>query len=368
MIAQLRSPDRFDVRRPSSGLLADTLAGSWRRDAPELRLSTEELDRVTPLLLGSGAAPLAWWRIKSLESLTKSPAAAQLQQAYRLRSVHEVTQQRAICMVLGLLRTAQIEPILAKGWAIARGYPETLLRPYGDLDILVRPEQYRSAKAIVDTPEAADCQVDLHERFSELEDRSLDELFARSQLVDLEGTAVRVLSAEDHLALLCIHFLKHGAWRPLWLCDIGVMLESLPANFDWDICLGADPRRARWIACTLELAHQLLQARIDRMPVNRRAGPLPGWLVPAVLKAWENPVPDWMRTFVALRRLQPGSLLKQIRGCWTDPISATYELKAPFNELPRFPLQLSHFLWRALKFMVKLIRPNDAAGPELSSP
>lgn len=343
--------------RPSPGLLADTLAGAWRRQPPELRLSIEELGRITPLLCGSGAAPLAWWRIKSLDALTKNPAGAQLRQEYRALAIQGPMRTSAICKVFALLRAAGIEPLMAKGWAIAHLYPESFVRPHGDIDILVRPEQYRSAKAILAAPEVADCLVDLHERFSELEGRSLDELFARSQLVDLEGTAVRVLSAEDHLALLCIHLLKHGAWRPLWLCDIGVMLESLPAKFDWDLCLGADPRRARWIACTLELAHQLLQARIDRMPVSRRAGPLPAWLVPAALKAWSKPFPGyWMRVPMRIWHLQPGGVLQQIRVRWTDPISATIVMKGPFNNLPRFPFQLGDFLWRLAARVTTLFR------------
>ena len=45
---------------------------------------------------------------------------------------------------------------------------------------------------------------------------------------------------EDQLRQLCLHLLRHGACRPLWLCDVAVMLESLPGDFDWDRCLGGD--------------------------------------------------------------------------------------------------------------------------------
>jgi hypothetical protein len=50
--------------------------------------------------------------------------------------------------------------------------------------------------------------------------------------VELNGAKIRILGAEDHLRLLCLHLLKHGAWRPLWLCDVAAALESRPSSFD----------------------------------------------------------------------------------------------------------------------------------------
>ena len=64
-----------------------------------------------------------------------------------------------------------------------------------------------------------------------------DELFARSRVVNLGNEQIRILGLEDQLALSCIHLLKHGAWRPLWLCDVGLIIETLPAYFDWELCL-----------------------------------------------------------------------------------------------------------------------------------
>jgi hypothetical protein len=73
-----------------------------------------------------------------------------------------------------------------------------------------------------------------------------DELFARSQLVPLGDSQIRILGDEDHLRIICLHLLRSGAWRPLWLCDVAVALETLSPDFDWDICLGRDPRQADW--------------------------------------------------------------------------------------------------------------------------
>jgi len=110
-------------------------------------------------------------------------------------------------------------------------------------------------------------------------------------LVDLNGTRVRVPSAEDHLRILCLHFLKHGGWRPLWLCDIAVALECRPPDFYWDWFFGVDKKRAQWLFCTLQLTHQLLDVRIDDVP-NRDRVRVPGWLAAAVERVWSKPAPE----------------------------------------------------------------------------
>ncbi len=103
-------------------------------------------------------------------------------------------------------------PRLQQGWVSARLYAERALRPYGDIDLCVRPGQFGIAREALSSPEAKECWVDLHQKFTELEERSLDELYERSQLVELDDVRVRVMGPEDHFALLAIHWLKHGAW------------------------------------------------------------------------------------------------------------------------------------------------------------
>lgn len=59
-------------------------------------------------------------------------------------------------------------------------------------------------------------------------------------MIKLGETSIRVPAAEDHFRLVAIHLLSHGAWRPLWLCDIAAMLEDLPQDFNWGRCLGTN--------------------------------------------------------------------------------------------------------------------------------
>lgn len=345
-------------RRPRGNLVARTLAGAWRPSPPGLELSVKELVEVAPLLLGSGAGALGWWRLRRSDLRSSAPAVA-LQHAYRLFALHVALHERAIERAFVLLRSAGVEPILVKGWAIARLYPERGLRPYGDLDLCVRPGQYLKAQEVLRGLEGEDVSVDLHAGFTKLDERDLDDLYARSELVKVGGVPVRVLGPEDHLRLLCVHLLRHGAWRPLWLCDIAAAVEFRSAGFDWDRCLGSNRRLADWVACAIGLAHELLGAKVDDTPVAERAKHLPRWLVPNVLEQWNMPFPTRhasasqpMATY--LRR--PAGLLQALRKRWPNSIEATIGVRGPLNGLPRLPFRLTYCLLRTVTFVGRLPR------------
>ncbi|HKR61386.1 MAG TPA: nucleotidyltransferase family protein, partial [Pyrinomonadaceae bacterium] len=210
--------------KTSGELVAATLAGSWREQTKEPQLSTTELTSITPLLLQSGAGALTWWRLRN-SPLANESALGELQQAYRLHALQAVLHEINLQKVFKLLQTAGVEAILVKGWSIARLYPEIGLRPYGDIDLCVAPDQYALAQDALREP-GDRYPLDLHVGTSMLDDRSWDEVFARSQLVVLDETVVRVLAPEDHLRVLCFHLLRHGVERPIGLCDIAVALEQ----------------------------------------------------------------------------------------------------------------------------------------------
>ena len=345
-------------------LISTVLAGSWRPAFPlSLRLSQGQLDEVTPLLYGSGAAALGWWRVSGSE-LRQTASAEVLQQAYRMQVLQSAIHEENIKTVLSLLRAQSIEAILVKGWAAAGMYPERGLRPYGDIDLCVRASDWKAANDVLSSPAADGCWVDLHKGFSELADRTVAQLFERSRLVPLEDIQVRVLSAEDHLALLAIHFLKHGAWRPLWLCDIGAAVESLPADFDWKVCFGPGKRRAGWIRSAIFLAHTLLDARIDDLPFRDAGNELHSWLLETVMKEWAHPFagsqPPMSHPLPMVAHLRhPSGLLQGLRERWPNPILATISVNGSFNRMPPLPYQLGNCIARACGFLIRLPRSSQ---------
>src|SRR5712691_12512832 len=109
-----------NIRAESRAILVRTiLSGSWRpalTHAPDF--SESELDEVTPLLYGSGAAALGWWRIRETD-LRTTLSAEVMHQAYRLQALQSGIHEQKIQKVFRALRKASIEPILVKGWAAA---------------------------------------------------------------------------------------------------------------------------------------------------------------------------------------------------------------------------------------------------------
>jgi hypothetical protein len=339
-------------------LVARSLTSVWRRSPDPASLSAEELADASPLLLGSGAGALGWCRVRDSE-LRDSTVAFQFRQAYRHHTLEAARHERDIKTIFGLLRSSRIDPMLIKGWSIARLYPEKGMRPYDDTDLIVRRDHVSLAQAIVDEQKLTEFGVDLQKASDAFGYGDEDDLFANSGLIELSDIDIRVPSPEDSLRIVCIHFLRHGAFRPLWLCDVAMLVESRSADFDWERCLGSDKRAADWIACAIGLAHRLLGARIDDTPVKRRAENLPSWLVPAVLRQWEKPFGKdhgvgRHRAPMANYLRNPSGMLADIGRRWPNPIEATVYMRGPFNELPRLPFQIGECVARAAKFIARL--------------
>jgi hypothetical protein len=235
---------------------------------------------------------------------------------------------------------------------VARLYAEEGLRPYADVDLCIRPEQAaegRRAQGAV----TEDCSIDLHLGLHHLDDRALADVYERSEQVALEGGRVRILGAEDHLRLIALHMLGHGAWRPVWLVDISVALERRPASFDWGRFESGSPRRTQWASTALRLAHLLLDADVEGVPGPLVRGPTPGWAVATILDAWGfdgRRVPQGARLPLAHARGVP-SLFSGLWARWPDPLEATVGVGAPINAFPRWPVQLAECVARVTRFL-----------------
>lgn len=344
-------------------LVASALSGAWRREPPPVRLSVEEFGLVAPLLERSGAGALACWKVRKSQ-LAETDAARGLVQSYRLQTLKAAVREGEIESLFALLESAGLDALLVKGFVAGRAYPEQGLRPSGDIDLCVRPTQYPKAKEILASPEGRRFWVDLHEGVGELGDRSFEELYERSRVLSVGASRVRVLCDEDHLRLLCFHTLRHGAWRPLWLCDVAAAVETRGVDFDWGRVLGGDRRRDNWVLSALGLAGRLLAAKVECTPAEGRAARVPRWLVESVLARWSRPFATEQGTLrhsapmrAYLRR--PRGLLKDLRNRWPGPVEATIAAGGKFDALPRWPFQLAHSFARAAHF---LAGTSDAAA------
>lgn len=156
--------------------------------------------------------------------------------------------------------------VVLKGEALSKAfYPQEGLRPYGDIDLLIRPETYELAKAVLiglgfrlrqaaneaekrrhfgeiefDKEGPVALTVDLHwdtlmtswEPQSLLSDHGT---WASLDQVPLGSNTIPILKGEVLLIYLCVHFAFHHAFDGLiLLCDLFLVLRRDAERTDWD--------------------------------------------------------------------------------------------------------------------------------------
>jgi hypothetical protein len=332
-------------------LIAATLAGAWRPSGfPNLEISPDDLEAIAPHLQRSGAGALAWWRIRGTE-LARAASSAVLHHDLQFQALRCAAYEMRIEYVFALFAAASIEAILLKGRASASFYADAALRPYGDIDILVRPADFARAESLLRDAAPSEIDSDLHDRVTDLPDRTFEELHRRSRSLTIGGSTIRVLGVEDHLAHVCLHFVRHYAWRPVWLCDVAATLEALPAGFDWTVCEGRSALDAKWIACVIDLARFLLQAEARSLPHACRGGRPPRWLVKWTLSYWADIEANRPLKLTPFSRFiaRPRGVWRDIRGRWPKPMEAAMRFgKAP-DAFP-LPYQLAMIASASARF------------------
>ena len=259
---------------------------------------------------------------------------AQLREAHRMQTLLAAVQRRQVAAALAALSAVDVTPLFAKGWTVARHYCNPGARAVGDIDVYVAPADHRRATAALSAVEGA---LDIHSGFRHLTSCDFAAVAARSEPIDVAGQTAHVLSPAEQLRLVCLHMLGHGAWRPLWLCDVAALVEA--GGVDWDLCLAGAPRERHWIACAIAAARDLLDAEVSSVPASIRDVRPPSWFEPAMLEAWSGrphrrePISTYLTRPLAL----PAALWHR----FPNPIEATIDMNAEFDEAPRLPVQLS---------------------------
>lgn len=351
------SPIAGPSRRIRTGrAIAGLLRGGWRATPPAVEVDVSP--RCIDLLLRSGCAALAWRRIRGTSAADRATSQP-LRQAARIYALRASMGSRQLAALAHALRSAGVRPLLFKGWAAARLYAEPDLRPFGDVDLCVEPAHKEAAfDAISALAGANGAPVDLHASFPDLPDRSLDEVFARARPIAVSGTGIDALCPEDHVRCLAVHFFRHGATRPLSLCDVGAAMESASWDFDWDYCLQGNARLTNHVVLAMKLASELLGAR----PVTTgRVGDterLPRWLIRAVLRQWGSTSYDSYvnRPLVECLR-SPHEVMPALRRRWPSAIQLTVDRHASIGVFPPLWMQARNVASRALSFARRAGRP-----------
>lgn len=204
-----------------------------------------------------------------------TPAAVAVDAALEAARFHTLlANERRYAAVRPFLRaveSARVPVLLLKGAVFAETlYADPGLRPFADVDILVRPDDLPAAQQALIAcgyrPERADwvreeweqdCQsafvlpdaldtgvplvVELHWNLIN-NDRLLgmarriegERLWARSVEARVAGQSVRALCPEHALLHLCLHLAGHGLDAPLSVRDSAALLAVTPV-FDWEV-------------------------------------------------------------------------------------------------------------------------------------
>ena len=259
------------------------------------------------------------------------------------RKTSELRAQQAF----SLFRASSIEPILIKGLAADRFYPEAKLRNSVDMDLAVSADDFEAATAVSRSAEANGLAIDLHRELRHLDTVSWNDLFANSHLLQLDGGSIRILRPEDHLRVLCVHWLTDGGTNKNRLWDIYYVINNCLADFDWNRFLNTvDNERRRWLTCTVGLASRYLDLDLTGTPVSDAADKLPQWLIFAVEREWASTT-RLLPLHVCLNdpRLLIRQILKRLR---PNPIWATVEMEGSFDAKTRIFYQVGSIFKRLM--------------------
>jgi hypothetical protein len=265
--------------------------GAGRTD--ELDLTGLDWDALLAQATRQRVAPLLYQRLLDSQRLSPlpQPAAQTLHLAFHRQWGKNLVRMQTLTHVLDLLAAVGIRPIALKGAGLVLTvYDELAVRPLGDVDILVAPEEFRPAlqhllasggvathdepfdgayelvthHVALIFPTVSQVVVELHHQWLSLPRRQADlvlmaELRERALTAQWEGRSVDVLSAEDQMLHLSGHLSIHSAvmQRMIWTYDVDQLIRWAGASLDWQ----AVAQRARRYQMALPLRQTLANAQ-----------------------------------------------------------------------------------------------------------
>ncbi len=252
-----------------------------------------------------------------------------------------------------LFRTNAIEPILIKGWAAAKEYPEKYQRIFSDIDLCVSPDDYERSLKIVAGQEAKALNIDLHCGLRHLDTLEWEDLFENSVSELLDDVEVRILRPEDHLRVLCVHWLNDGGAYKERLLDICYLLENHASSFDWNRCFGKISRNRReWIIKTIAVAHKYYDFDVSELPFAGETKSMPGWFTKTLEREWASETKLLPLHTLLLDRSE---LWKQIKKRFPpNAIEATIEMEGAFDDSWRGYYQIGSIFLRLKPSLIRV--------------
>ena len=265
---------------------------------------------------------------------------------------------KLICDITVKLIPFDIEFLLIKGLAVDFYYPSNKFRNYVDFDLCFDPHKLDKKFEQEIEIEIRNYNVDIHCGLRHLDSLNWDDIYKESILLELDNCSFRILKPEDHLRVVCTHWLTDGAAYRRRLWDIYYLVKNRPADFDWERCLNVvSPKRRKWIVYTIGLAHRYLGLNLDDTPIAEEAKNLPAWLIKTVESEWESEVKlRPLETCFHDRKLLFQQILKRIP---PNQIQATIDSEGDFDKNHRAYYQIQNVFTRLAASIKRNLKYNN---------
>ena len=277
------------VRDPPDAATVDRIAGEPGRPL--------DADRFVALARDPGLAPLAYRGLRGLEAPLPAAAVEALRVEAHRSAASSLLLVRRLREVLAALEAAGVPALAYKGPAqAALAYGDPGLRPFTDLDLLVREPDLEAAAAALEAegyrplvPSARARRlhrVGHHDLALVAPDGTLVELhwdvlspytgwtipsaplWDRASGVRLGGAEIPTLSAEDHALVVCAHSAKHHWERLEWLTSLAGLLRAPGVDPAGVLARSRETGTERTVLLGAALAAALLEAPLPA-PLRR---------------------------------------------------------------------------------------------------
>jgi hypothetical protein len=252
---------------------------------------------ITAVACAHGVAPLIYYNLHRSRLIRVLPPGAKetLRNSYYGNAARNSLLYDELRNVLKVFRKRQIDVVVLKGAALAETvYPNRVLRPMSDIDLLVRKERLTEVEAsLLDTgyvlqdrakgkefyrehhyhwvfSKKPDIDIEIHwhvKRPTGAFEIDVDDLWKSAQAIKIAEVEAFILSPEALLLYLCQHSWKHnlnGGIRPF--IDIAQSTRFYASKINWEkvVKLSAQWQMNPCAYLELSLARHLLDARIPK--------------------------------------------------------------------------------------------------------
>jgi hypothetical protein len=210
---------------------------------------------------GEGLLPLLYWNLRNRPARVPPAVLGSLRVHYLRNLARNVRISKQAEPFFAAVRNSGLRVVLTKGLRLASTvYPDIGLRPFWDLDLVVRPDDWPAVKKILDNQGFEEAQVGApgpdtaclepgwaYSPYFRRGDLVLEFHFnvlglhfpvrtdgqegTAARPMPLRGTEVMVFSPEQELCYLCLHAQQHSYRKLIWLTDIAGM--AVRNDIDW---------------------------------------------------------------------------------------------------------------------------------------